>query len=238
MESCQVCLGNGKRFHAECLNCKGKGFDQKITIKEMIDFISHETEKAGFQILLQDSEKTNVNGVECSAFFDAKLRVLAVAKRHQNFFENLVHEFCHLRQYEVNCEAWSKGSVDGVDSSDILDYFLNGTVKLTNEQLKDVVDRIIEVEWDCESRVKKYLRDISDYPKESLALYDVNAFMYMRFYRAVEYFKKWHISGKDFLSMGIHHSYVRDVVGKANLWLDYNAPLSKEEIDLFRKCFE
>jgi len=238
MESCPICLGNGKRFLSECSWCNGRGFVSKITIKEMIDFISHETQKAGFEIILQDSEKTNVNGVECSAFFDAKTRVLAVARRHVNFFENLVHEFCHLRQFDVNCEAWANGSVNGVDSSDVLDFYLNGTVQLNEDELQDIIGRIIEVEWDCECRVKEYLREISDYPKESLNLYNVNAFMYMRFYRAVGYFKRWHLPGKDFFSMGIHHDYMRMVVGKTNPWQDYNSPITIEEIDLFRKCFE
>lgn len=238
MKSCDVCLGNGKRLNAECPNCGSRGFVGKITKSEMIEFISHESRKANFDIILQDSEKTSVNGVECSAFMDAKLKVLAVAQRNPNFFENLVHEFCHLRQYDINCLAWVNGSINGVDSSDVLDAYLNGSVVLEEHQFKDVIDRIIELEWDCETRVKEYLKYISDYPKESLNIYNVNAFMYMRFYRAVEHFKSWYLPGKDFLKMNIHEDYIKAVVGKTNEWPEYNDPITPDEIALFRKCFE
>ena len=238
MESCPVCLGNGKRLFKECYFCGGKGFVGKISKNEMVEFIEYETQKAGFEIILQDSEKTNVNGIECSAFFDARGKILAVAKKHINFFENLIHEFCHLRQFDVNCPAWANGYVNGVDSSDILDSYLNGNINLDENGLEDIISRIIELEWDCECRVKEYLKEISDYPEESLNLYNVNAFMYMRFYRAVGYFKKWHLPGKDFLSMGIHYDYMKSVVGKTNPWQNYNSPISKEEIELFKKCFE
>ena len=238
MEYCYVCLGNGKRLGGECPLCNGLGFIGKISREGLVDFISHEAEKAGFNIFLQDSEKTSVNGIECSAFFDPNLKVLAVARQNDNFFENLIHEFCHLRQYKIGCDAWNDSFVEGIDSSDILDGFLNNQITLSDDNLQKLITRIIEMEWDCESRVKEYLVNVEGYSQESLNIYDMNAFMYMRFYRAVQYFKKWHLPNKDFLAMRIHQSYVDEVVNKYGRMPKYNDALLPEEINLFRRCFE
>lgn len=237
METCPICLGNGKRFEEKCYLCDGNGFIGKITRKEMVDFISHETEKAGFQIILENSQRTKTNGIECSAFFDFRLKILAVAALHENFFENLLHEFCHLRQFQLNCKVWADSYTDGNDTSDILDSFLNGMTVLNDDELEIVIDKIIDLEWDCENRVKEYLRMIEGYSVDSLATYDINAFMYMRFYRAVQYFKKWNVVGKDFLSMGIHKEYI-DKILPLYCRANHNSPIKAEEIEIYRKCFE
>ena len=230
---CPVCLGTGLRLELECGWCRGLGVDRKLSKEELVGFIEKQATSQGFKIEMVDAPKVHTNGVECSAFFCYQTRSLTVAKHSVNFFENLVHEFCHLRQFSHGRPAWKNSLVDGEDACVVVDDFLNGLMT-DRARLARAIDKTIELEWDCEQMAHSYLSMVDGYTDDQLKTQQINAFIYMRFYRAVQEFGRWYEPGKDFHVMGIHHEYAE----KIETLPSYNAPILQEEIDVFKKCFE
>lgn len=231
---CPVCLGSGKRLDLTCGWCRGLGIERLITKKELVEFMENECKKNGFVIKKIPSTTVEINGVECSAYFCAQERELVAAKHSVNFFENLLHEFCHLRQFLSQTQAWKNSHFAHTDSSAIIEDFIINERHVSSEELKKAINSTIELEWECENMAISYLNILTDYPKERIPTYKINAFVYMRFYRAVEHFGCWYKKGKDFMSKGIHYKYAESVKNMPN----YNDPITQEEIDVMKECFE
>ena len=231
---CPVCLGSGKRLDMVCGWCRGLGVERRISKQEMIDFIETECKKNNFTIQTPSDATVDTNGVECSAYFCAEEKKLVAARNSVNFFENLLHEFCHLRQFLNQTKAWKESHFAHTDSSAIIEDFITKERHVSTEELKMAIDSTIELEWECENMAMSYLSILTDYPKERIPTYKINAFIYMRFYRAVEHFGCWYKNNKDFMSQGIHYKYAELVKNMPN----YNNPITQEEIDVMRECFE
>lgn len=88
----------------------------------------------------------------------AELHV-AVKGKPTEWFPIFVHESSHMDQFLEDCIYWRKCvQPDGRDLLGVLDDFLNG--KLTSK--KDIIAGIrasIGVEWDCERRVLKKIKE-------------------------------------------------------------------------------
>jgi hypothetical protein len=230
---CPVCLGSGKCLDAICGWCNGLGFEKNLTKEEVIDFVGSQCRRYGMDLIMEESPNVFCGDIECSAFFCFKTKRMVVAKHSINFFENLLHEYCHLKQHEWNTKAWRGGFLNGVDSSDIIDNFISGSKVYSVETFKQAIDKTIELEWECENMVLEHLRHVTGYSEYQINNYQLNAYIYMRFYRAVEHFQKWHLPSKNFQSMGIHGKYIQCIKNFPN----YNDPITQEEIDLVKECF-
>lgn len=230
---CPVCLGHGTRLGLQCGWCRGLGIETKISKSELLDFIKEQCAKNNFTIHTPETATVETGGVECSAYFCAHDKVLVAAKQSVNFFENLLHEFCHLRQYLQQTQAWKNSHYEWTDSSAVIADFVTKKRDVSPEELKKSIDSTIELEWECENMAMTYLSILSDYPQERIATYKINAFVYMRFYRAVEHFGSWYKEGKNFLAQGIHHKYADSVKNMPN----YNDPITDEEIEVMKECF-
>lgn len=230
---CPVCLGSGKCLDSICGWCNGLGFERNLTKDEMIDFIDSQCKRYDITLSIQESPNVFCNGVECSAFFCAKTQRMVVAKHTVNFFENLLHEYCHLKQYVWCTKAWQGGFINGVDASDIIDSFTNNSKNYTVEQFNEAIERTINLEWECENMVLEYLKHIDNYSQDKINQYKLNAYIYMRFYRAVEHFGKWHLPNKNYQVMGIHGKYIDNIEN----FPEHKDPITKQEIEIVRECF-
>lgn len=131
--------------------------------------------------------------IQVSGYFDSDAMELAVAtdKAPNEWLEILIHESCHLDQYLDDNDFWNDSFIDDVDSSAILDLWLNKRIELNPKQIKDVVKKIIDLERDCDLRaiekIKKYnldsIIDLRQYTRKSNA--------YHLSYDAVAQLRKW-----------------------------------------------
>jgi hypothetical protein len=135
---------------------------------------------------------------QCNGYFDGDKAKLAVACGNQPFevwFPILVHESCHMDQWIEKCPAWINGYIGGVDSTTILDLWVNHHIELTDDQLWKVIDMTREVERDCEARViEKALQyglpmDIIEHAKKG------NSYVY--FYNIIGLVRKWYEIGSE-----------------------------------------
>ena len=148
------------------------------------------------KVILDPNKVTFGDDSEVSGLFDSDNMELTVAtnKPTEEWISIMVHESCHMDQHIEQCKPWTDLDIKGHDATTLLDMWLQHIVDLNPEQLKNVVNRVLEMELDCEKRsvakIKKYKLPIN--VKE----YTQKANAYMYFYRALANTRKWTTKSK------------------------------------------
>lgn len=143
------------------------------------------------KIILDPTKVEFAPGSECSGLFsqDPLELTVAINRPVEMWLPVMVHESCHMDQHLENSKIWTDCYIKDHDSSNILDMWLSGVVDLNPVQLKDVLDRLLNMELDCERRsvekIKKFKLPID--PTEYIQ--KANAYVY--FYRAIARTRKW-----------------------------------------------
>jgi hypothetical protein len=143
------------------------------------------------KVILDPNAVTFGEGDEVSGLFDSDNLELTVNtnKPTEDWISIMIHESCHMDQHIEQCKEWTNLDVKGHDATTLLDMWLQHVIDLNPEQLKNVIDRVLEMELDCEKRsvekIKKYKLPIN--VKE----YTQKANAYMYFYRALAKTRKW-----------------------------------------------
>jgi hypothetical protein len=143
------------------------------------------------KVILDPNAVTFGEGDEVSGLFDSDNLELTVNtnKPTEDWISIMIHESCHMDQHIEQCKEWTNLDVKGHDATTLLDMWLQHVIDLNPEQLKNVIDKVLEMELDCEKRsvekIKKYKLPIN--VKE----YTQKANAYMYFYRALAKTRKW-----------------------------------------------
>ena len=125
-------------------------------------FIKFEAEKAEIKVETPDAEMVNVSeNIKVAGYFDHFEKVLKSAKRNKRYLPILIHEFCHLQQMKENCKAWSNCFVNGTDMDTLIDLWLEGKIELNEKQLREYIQRLIDVELDCEKRTVDMIKEFN-----------------------------------------------------------------------------
>jgi hypothetical protein len=143
------------------------------------------------KVILDPNKVTFGDENEVSGLFDSENAELTVniSKPTDEWTAVMVHESCHMDQHIEQCKPWTDLDIKGHDATTLLDMWLEHVVDLNQNQLSDVLNRVIAMELDCEVRsvekIKKYKLpiNISEYIQKA------NAYMY--FYRALGFTRKW-----------------------------------------------
>tara|TARA_R110000868_G_scaffold106128_4_gene291204 strand:+ start:9840 stop:10460 length:621 start_codon:yes stop_codon:yes gene_type:complete len=123
----------------------------------------------------------NEYSVKYKGLFDAEAFTLDVymVDHEQNpetlesWLALLAHESSHLDQFVEDADVWNNTSIGYLDTTGLIDSWLDYHIELTQKHLTDYVDKIIACELDCEKRavakMKKYKLpiDIKKYIKNS-----------------------------------------------------------------------
>jgi hypothetical protein len=141
--------------------------------------------------IILDPNKVDFGEGEVSGLFDSDALELTVCtnKPVEEWVSILVHESCHMDQHAEDAPAWINLDIKGHDSCTLLDMWLGNIIDLNNDQLTNVINRVLEMELDCEKRsvekIKRYKLplDVKEYVQKA------NAYMY--FYRALMRTRKW-----------------------------------------------
>ena len=146
------------------------------------------------KLKLINKQYIDCDGSSISGYFDGDNMVLAVAVRKKviDWIEIMIHESCHLDQCLENTKEWNDCTIRKVhDTYSLLDLWLNYGIEFTDKQLKNIINRIIKCERDCDNRavtkIKQYgLQDIID-----LDVYTQKCNAYHLSYCIVAKIRKW-----------------------------------------------
>lgn len=101
-------------------------------------------------VVLTDDFSENCSGYFCET---DKALVVACGRPFKEWFEILIHEFCHMEQWKSD-ERWSKWNDNTGKTWD----WLAGNVMLNKTQLSNMLDLMVELEKDCEMRAVEKIK--------------------------------------------------------------------------------
>jgi hypothetical protein len=138
------------------------------------------------------------DNVLVAGYFCDESRKLAVATGDPDWVGTFAHEASHMDQFVDGSEYWT----DDLDGAyEVLVLATESPDKVSQEELKDALNKIVLLEADCERRtiekIKQYKLpvDLEDYARKA------NAYLY--WHTAILYYRKWYSRGKSPTKMGI-----------------------------------
>jgi hypothetical protein len=194
-----------------------------------IQFVDDQCRLHGIKLTLKNTAFVKVNGQNCAGYFSESDKEVVVCTNHSKWIGTLVHEFSHVQQWVAQVDVWMNCKItDLIDAEEIISLWLEEKIELTEEQLKDYIDRVIDLELDCEMRTVEHIK------KFKLPLnvrnYTKKANVYLRFYKAVATHRKW--TNKD-----IYVAKIWKSMPSTFKKLDYHKDMSFEELALFESVF-
>ena len=148
-------------------------------MKAFVELVRGECLKLNVEFKITKTKQVdNGDHCLCSGYFEddsggSRARLL-VAGKHKNWFETLIHEFCHLKQWKEHDPIWQN------EHEHFWDWVSGEVPKLSKKHIVMSVRRLRNLELDCEKRAVRMIRkyglpvDIKHYIKGSNA--------YVKFY--------------------------------------------------------
>jgi|LauGreDrversion4_2_1035121.scaffolds.fasta_scaffold42044_4 hypothetical protein len=161
---------------------------KRYTKKDLafIQFVKDECKRLGVKNHIKDVQYVKLSPtIRCSGYFDdTDEPILAASMGKEDGLSILVHEYCHLTQWQDGFHLWKKAA----RAIPVIDEWLDGKYKRP-----DVLDRAFEIsiglELDNERRSVKMIKkwglsiDTTDYVKRANA--------YLQFYNWLRKTRKW-----------------------------------------------
>ena len=175
----------GKNRYAMYYNSRNR----KVDKRQVVELIRKECEANGVKLRLGRGRNVKSGKLMCSGFFDDTVPELAVAMGREDSLPILIHEYNHMMQWKEDCPVWR----DCGSSCEMLDAWIEGET-FDAETINRAIDRIIDIELDCEKRTVEFITssgidiDVSEYTKKSNA--------YILFYNMIRDTRKWYSSDK------------------------------------------
>ena len=150
-----------------------------------IDFVKQECKRVGIKCILKNVKSVKLSegsNARCSGYFDSENKELVVSMKRPDSLAILVHEYCHLTQWEEQIPLWKKADV----SLTKIDEWLCGK-EIRNIKKHLAIAR--DLELDNEKRSVKMIRkwklsiNIKDYIQKANS--------YIHFYNYIYYTRKW-----------------------------------------------
>lgn len=138
-------------------------------MKDILTIIREDLKDYGVNYVLEKSVFLAYSGdIKVRGYFSHEPLELRIASKNPEWYKILLHEYCHFLQYKEQTPIWRE--VINNNYFQKFDNWLNHTVELSESELNLVVDKIVELEKDCELRVieliKKYNLGIENYEAE------------------------------------------------------------------------
>jgi len=157
----------------------------KLNDFAFIDFLKQECKRVGIKCILKNVKSVKLSegsNARCSGYFDSENKELVVSMKRPDSLAILVHEYCHLTQWEEQIPLWKKADV----SLTKIDEWLCGK-EIRNIKKHLAIAR--DLELDNEKRSVKMIRkwklsiNIKDYIQKANS--------YIHFYNYIYYTRKW-----------------------------------------------
>lgn len=169
--------------------------------EKFINIVKEDCLKNNVEFYLGEGVTVTVNGGECAGFFQdlprPKLSV-ATGKPVTEWFEILAHEYSHLQQWKEQSVVWLNHRVFNIECADLIDLWLNKKIELTEPQLTEYIQKIIDVEKDCEERTVNLIKTLNLPIDAENYIRKANAYLF--FYHGVKKHRKWSQPGRSLYS--------------------------------------
>ena len=201
-------------------------------MQPFLNLVKKECKDLKVKLILSPDSHVACGGGVCNGYFvDSPTPTLAVGmgKEEALWLPVLVHEFCHLKQWQENSKAWTDNKIGKLESMDLIDLWLNNKIELTEEQKQDYFMRSILVEKDCEERVVELIK-LYNLPIDPID-YTQRANSYLMFYHLVKKYRRWYTPHKE--PYNLKHIY--ESMPK-NFSLNYHK-LETEMEEILFQCF-
>lgn len=171
-------------------------FSDLENINKFVSSLKRKAKKYNIKLELNDDKFVTISDeIKCSGYFEEKFKhtpgllTTATGKPINMWLPVLVHESCHMDQWEEKSPIWKE-----YQSSDtgIIDLWLAGK-RVNSEKVYKALDISRDMELDCEQRaVNKIIKfdlpiDITEYIQK--------ANCYIFFYNYLKISKKWSLPG-------------------------------------------
>ncbi len=137
-----------------------------------IQYVKQECKRTGITCIFKNTKSITLNkelNTKCSGYFDSENKELVVSMKHADALSLLVHEYCHLTQWEEGIPLWEKAGTSGMK----LDEWLEGK-RIKNIKTHIAVVRDLELDnekrsvkmikkWDLSINIKKYTKRANAY---------------------------------------------------------------------------
>ena len=147
-----------------------------------IEFVKQECKRVGIKCDLRPTKYVRMGNIRCSGYFDSDGKMLVCSMNRPDSLGILVHEYCHLTQWEDGIPLWKASD----SSLTKVDEWLGGK-RVHNIKRHLAASR--DLELDNEKRSVRMIRkwklsiDVADYIKKANA--------YVHFYNWMYYTRKW-----------------------------------------------
>jgi hypothetical protein len=157
--------------------------------KAFIQFVKDECKRLGVKTHIKDVKYVKLSPtIKCSGYFDdadpKKGAILAASMGKPDGLEILVHEYCHLTQWQDGFELWKKAG----SALPVIDEWLEGKYKRP-QTLERAFEIAIGLELDNEKRSVKIVKewglsiDVENYVKRANS--------YLMFYNWLKQTRRW-----------------------------------------------
>jgi hypothetical protein len=152
--------------------------------REFIEMVKSECKRLGVKCNIKDVKYLKLTPkIRCSGYFDdTAAPILAAAMNQDNAMEILVHEYCHMTQWNEGISLWKEASV----ALTKIDEWLGGK---NVRGLDKAFQLAIELELDNEKRSVKTIKKFG--LSINTDLYTKKANTYLQFYNWMKISRKW-----------------------------------------------
>jgi hypothetical protein len=156
----------------------------KLTANDLafIDYVKAECKRTGIKCDLRPTTYIRCDSIKCSGYFDSESKLLVVSMNRPDFLSILVHEYCHLTQWQDEHPLWDKTAL----SLGKIDEWLTGKrVHNISKHLANARDLELDNERRSVQMMKKWKLsiDTKDYTRKANA--------YVHFYNWLYYTRRW-----------------------------------------------
>ena len=169
-----------------------------IQYHPFINHVIEQCETNGIRLFLSKERKVafNKSGDSfCNGYFcDGELElVTACGQPFDAWFSVFIHESSHMDQWLEKDPIWTSGEISGVESSDILELWIQNHIELNKKQKEKIINSALQVELDCERRTIKKIKQWN--LPMNVELYAQRANAYVWFYHYMGIVRKWYTIG-------------------------------------------
>lgn len=168
------------------------------SVQFFLSHVKHVAKIHGIKLMLVNSRFVECGGNRCNGFFVEKPKpILAVATKQSlnKWLPILAHEYSRMIQWIENSPLWAENYIGGYETVDIINLWIEHKIELSKEQLNDYIQRIQNIELDCEKRTVNNIRLFGLPIKIEEYIQKANSYIF--FYKIIRHSRCWYKIGKE-----------------------------------------
>lgn len=167
------------------------------SIQFFLSHVKHIAKIHGVKLLLVDNRSVSARGKLSNGLFMESPPTLVVAMKQpiDKWLPVLLHEYSHMTQWIDELPLFTDRYIDGFGINSLITLWINHRIELSKEQLNDYIQRIQNLELDCEKRTVNNIKLFGLPIKIDEYIQKANSYIF--FYKIVRHSRCWYKIGKE-----------------------------------------